>query len=142
MTRRRAPPWWPEGEPWPPTDWGATSPWRHRRRGHARGWPPFGCLFVLFGLFAAGTIVVGLWAAGAIIGLVDAPPVVVAAGIVAFVVVAVGASISARAFRRISQPLDELIDAAGRIEGGDYSVRVDVGGHPARCARWREPSTR
>jgi signal transduction histidine kinase len=31
---------------------------------------------------------------------------------------------SYRAFRRVSEPLEALIDAAGRVEAGDYSVRV------------------
>jgi signal transduction histidine kinase len=83
---------------------------------------------VLFGLFAAGTVIVAIWAAAAIIGLVHAPPIVVAAGIVALAVVVLGASASFRAFRRISQPLDDLIDAAERVEAGDYSVRVSVTG--------------
>jgi signal transduction histidine kinase len=83
---------------------------------------------VLFGLFAAGTIVVAIWAAAAIVGAVEAPPIVVAAGLVALVVVLIGAAGSFRAFRRISQPLDALIAAAGRVEAGDYSARVPVEG--------------
>jgi two-component system, OmpR family, sensor histidine kinase BaeS len=83
---------------------------------------------VLFGLFVAGTIIVGLWAAAALVGAVHAPPIVIAGGIVALVVIAVGATASLRAFRRVSEPLDTLIDAAGRVESGDYSVRVAVTG--------------
>jgi two-component system sensor histidine kinase BaeS len=83
---------------------------------------------VLFGLFAAGAIIVGLWSVAAIIGAVEAPPIVIAGGIVALVVIVVGASAAARASRRISQPLDTLIEAAGRVENGDYSVRVPVSG--------------
>jgi signal transduction histidine kinase len=80
----------------------------------------------VFGLFVAGTIILGLWAVSAIVGVVEAPPIVVAGGIVALVVIAVGASASFRAFRRISEPLDALVAAAGRVEAGDYSVRVPV----------------
>ena len=128
MTRRRTPPWWPEGEPWPPEGPGAGS-WRYGRHGGRRpAGPPLGCLFVLFGLFAAGTVIVAIWAAAAIVGVVHAPPIVVAAGIVALVVVILGAGASFRAFRRISQPLDDLIDAAEKVEAGDYSVRVSVTG--------------
>ena len=83
---------------------------------------------MLFGLFAAGTVIVAIWAAAAIVGVVHAPPIVVAAGIVALVVVVLGAGASFRAFRRISQPLDDLIDAAEKVEAGDYSVRVSVTG--------------
>jgi two-component system sensor histidine kinase BaeS len=100
----------------------------HRHWSGHRRWRPFGCLFLLFGLFAAGTMVVGAWAAAAILGLVDAPPIVVGSGLVAFVLVALGAVAVARGFRRLSGPLDELIAASGRIEAGDYSTRVAVDG--------------
>jgi signal transduction histidine kinase len=83
---------------------------------------------VLFGLFVAGAVAVGLWSVAAVIGVVDAPPIVIAGGIVALVVIVLGASAAARASRRISQPLDTLIEAAGRVENGDYSVRVPVEG--------------
>ena len=124
------PPWWPQGEPWPPP-----GPGRHGHRGmwdqgrrHRGRWRPFGCLLLLFGLFAAGTIVVGLWAIAAIFGIVEAPAFVVALGVVALVLVTLGAFIAARAFRRMTEPLDVLIDASGRIESGDYTVRVPVSG--------------
>ena len=71
---------------------------------------------------------VGIWAAAAILGLVEAPAIVIAAGIVAFIVVGVGAAAAARAFRRMAQPLDELIAASARIEAGDYTVRVPIEG--------------
>ena len=87
-----------------------------------------GCLFLLFGLFAAGSLIVGLWAAAAIIGLVEAPAIVIAAGIVAFVAVGIGALVAARAFRHLTAPLEELIAASARIEAGDLSVRVPVQG--------------
>ncbi len=73
-------------------------------------------------------MVVGAWAAAALLGLVDAPPIVVGAGFVAFVLVAFGAAAAARGFRRLSRPLDDLIEASGRIEAGDYGARVAVDG--------------
>jgi signal transduction histidine kinase len=128
VTRRSSPPWWPEGEPWPPPD-AAAGPWRHGWAGKRRTvGPPFGCLFLLLGLFAAGAMIMAIWAVAAIVGAVEAPPIVVAAGIVAFVLVIAGAAAALRAFRRISEPLDRLIEAAGRVEAGDYSVRVPVSG--------------
>ena len=83
---------------------------------------------MLFGLFAAGAVVVGLWSAAAVVGVVDAPPIVIAGGIVALIAIVMGASAAGRASRRISQPLDTLIEAAGQVENGDYSVRVPVEG--------------
>lgn len=126
---QRTPPWWPEGESWPPPGW-ERGAWRHSawRHGGRRPWGPLGCLFAAFALFSVGTVVVGLWAAAALVGLVQAPTIVVVGGVVAFVVIALGALAAARAFRRMTQPLDELIDASRRIEAGDYSTRVSVAG--------------
>ena len=127
MSGRRGPPgWWPEGEPWPPPSGsGRVGPWRHRRPGR---WRPFGCLILLFGLFAAGAVLMAMWALAAIVGLVDAPPIVTAGGVAAFVLIVVGGLAVGRLLRRMAQPLDELIDASSRIEAGDYTARVEVGG--------------
>ncbi len=104
------------------------SPSGHRMGRRGGRWRPFGCLFLLFGLFAAGTLVVGIWAAAAIVGVVKAPPIVIGAGIVAFIVVGIAAVAAAGAFRRMTRPLDALVDASRRIERGDYTVRVPVSG--------------
>ena len=71
---------------------------------------------------------VGLWAIAAIVGMVEAPAIVVAAGLIALIVVVMGALAAGRAFRRMTQPLDALIDASSRIESGDYTVRVPISG--------------
>jgi membrane protein implicated in regulation of membrane protease activity len=145
--RSAAPAWWPEGEAWPPTRRSGRhgtrgkGDWQHHGRGKRGRWRPFGCLFLIFGLFAAGTMVIGIWAAAAILGLVEAPAIVVGAGIVAFIVIALGAVAAGRAFRKLSQPLDELIEASGRIEAGDYGARVSVAA-AARRDRSAAPSTR
>lgn len=113
---RGRPAWWPEGEPWPP-----------RRR---YGRPPsflrfFGCLvlLVLFVSFLSG----GFF--GALFGRGPSEfhpfflfPVVVVVGLIAL------AALSG--VRRISRPMDNLIDAARRIESGDYSARVPEWGSP------------
>ena len=83
---RHRPPWWPDGEEWPPREWRHGSDrqgyWGggHRRRGPR----PFGCLFVLLILLVAGLFTSAVWALAALAGLVSAPPFVVAGG--AFVV--------------------------------------------------------
>lgn len=124
--RASAPEWWPEDEPWPPRGWGDhRGPWRHRRTGR---WRPIGCLILLLGLFAAGAVIMAIWALAAIVGLVEAPPVVTGGGIVAFAMVVAGGLLAGRALRRMTQPLDALIEASGRIEAGDYSARVPVSG--------------
>jgi two-component system sensor histidine kinase BaeS len=83
---------------------------------------------LLLGLFAAGAIFMALWALAAIVGLVEAQPLVVAAGIVAFILVALGGLVSVRALGSMTRPLDDLVEASGRIEAGDYAARVSVSG--------------
>jgi signal transduction histidine kinase len=116
--RRRQPPWWPEGEEWPPQHW------QRRRR------PPFfvrlGCTFVLLFVFAA-------FALTGLVALVDAlvsgTANVTIGAIAAFVIGAIVASaLALRGVRRMSAPLEDLADAAERIERGDYSTRVTVRG--------------
>ncbi len=95
-------------------------PWG-RRRGIRR---PFAVLVLLIVLFAAGTVASGIWALAALFGFVPAHPVALGFGLVALLLVGVGTIASARGLRRMTAPLDDLIDAAGRIETGDYSARV------------------
>jgi two-component system, OmpR family, sensor histidine kinase BaeS len=116
---RRRPPWWPVNEAWPPTGtqaWGG--PWgrRHRR--------PIGCLFIVPVLVATGALTVGIWAVAAIVGLVSAPPIVVAGGAIALVFVGLLVVGAWRALRRMSAPIDDLLEAAARVERGDLGGRV------------------
>ena len=108
----RRPPWWPEGEAFPPRRWGRRGPPAFARR--------LGCFFVaiLATAVLAGTVIGGLVAR-----LGGWPVAVLAIVFVAFLVAA-GAS----ALRRMTRPMDGLIDAAGRIEAGDYSVQVPESG--------------
>ena len=120
------PPWWPDGEPWPPRRSGP--PWAdRRRRPFMRG---FGCLFALIFLIAvAGLIAV-------MSSLVSrAGPVGVLAqflGVALLVGAVVGLAGAARTFRRSASTLDGILEAAGRVEAGDYSARV---AEPDRAAR-------
>lgn len=107
----KRPPWWPEGEPFPP-----------RRR---YGRPPsfvrfFGCLvlLVLGVAFATGGFAGALFGAG--------PreffhPFFFFPFLIVIGLIALGAL---GGVRRISRPMDDLIDAARRIESGDYSAQV------------------
>ena len=104
----RRPPWWPEGEPFPP----------RRRRGY--GPAPFlraiGCFFLLALVLA---LMVG-GAIGAIVGRGQFHPFVLFP-ILLIVLLAVAVS---GGMRRMTRPMDNLIGAARRIEAGDYSARV------------------
>jgi two-component system, OmpR family, sensor histidine kinase BaeS len=108
----RRPPWWPEGETFPPRRWGRRGPPTFVRR--------IGCFFVaiLATAVLAGTVIGGLVAQ-----LGGWPVALLAILFVAFLVAA-----GAGAVRRMTRPMDSLIDAAGRIEAGDYSVQVAESG--------------
>jgi two-component system sensor histidine kinase BaeS len=141
------PPWWPDDEPWPPPgherERGA---WRHggpsmraRRRRARHGEPAWGepwsgyrrgigCLAILLATFVVSIGVLVLWVIAGILGLASAegPLAVLArpASLVVFGIGVVTLLISIRVARRVGRPLSELVDAAGRIEAADYSVRV------------------
>jgi two-component system sensor histidine kinase BaeS len=104
----RRPPWWPEGEAFPPRRWGRRGPPEFVRR--------IGCFFVaiLAAAVLAGTVIGGL------IARLGGWPV---AGL-AIVFVALLVAAATAAARRMTRPMDGLIDAAGRIEAGDYTVQV------------------
>lgn len=112
----RRPPWWPAEEPWPPVGevaWGRT-----RRRFFARATV---VLVVLFFLTVVAPLAL-LWqlleAAG-----VHSPGRVILGGTMVVIVLGVLA-IAAGGARRIAVPFGNLIEAAGRVESGDYSVRI------------------
>jgi two-component system, OmpR family, sensor histidine kinase BaeS len=114
---RRPPPWWPEGEPFPPY-------------GRYRYGPPtfvrwFGCfvLVVLAVAFMTGGLAGALFRLGpGGVHPVFAFPILVIIGLILL------AALSG--VRRVSRPMSNLIDAARRIESGDYSTRVPEWGSP------------
>ena len=123
---RHRPPWWPENEEWPPKRWG------YMRRN------PFfrrmGCLFFLFNI-------VGLVFFGIVLGTIISAlnrggypnnPLswLLPLGAI-FVAFIIGMSIiAARNIRRMSNPLDELVEASNKVAEGEYSVRVEEKGPP------------
>ena len=123
---RHRPPWWPENEEWPPKRWG------YMRRN------PFfrrmGCIFFAFNFFGLiifgiviGTIISTLNRGGSSGNLLSWLLPVAAI----FVVFILGISfLAARNIRRMSNPLDELVEASNKVADGDYSVRVEEQGPP------------
>jgi signal transduction histidine kinase len=123
--RGHRPPWWPENEEWPPHGrWGRRPPSTFFRR--------LGCLFlflnlfliVIFGLFAG--LVFAVFERG---GDLTRPAAwLVPVGFV-FVFFVLGLTfMAARNIRRMSTPLDELVEASNKVAEGDYSVRVEEKG--------------
>jgi signal transduction histidine kinase len=116
----RRPPWWPEGEPYPP-------PWRGPRPRFPRRVGLLVALAVGLMLVASGLAWRLLW--GGPYGPGDGgrgwsgPP---------FPLLLLGllgiAFLVGRAVRRMAAPIGEVMEAADRVAGGDYSTRVQVRG--------------
>src|SRR6202023_4184588 len=118
---RRRPPWWPENQPGPPQ--------RRWRRGGLPFFWRMGC--VILGVIAlvalAGAVVTALvgalldWLLGPTAFHPGTAQVVL---VMTALLVVLAAVIAQRGIRRFSQPMDNLIEAAGRIEKGDYSAQI------------------
>ena len=124
------PPWWPENEEWPPRDRRAWR-WMGRRNPFFRR---MGCVFLLFNLigfvllFSISAFILNVLGVLHISG--NQYNLLLPAGIIFFVFTALIIVFATRNLRRISRPLDELVDASNKVADGDYSVRVDVKGPP------------
>ncbi|MGH2407395.1 MAG: sensor histidine kinase [Candidatus Limnocylindrales bacterium] len=82
-----------------------------------------GCFFLFFFVMAIVIVTVAVWAVLTALGVIVAdgarPTAIVVLVLGVFGLMALG-----RGFRRVVAPVGELIDAVGRIEAGDYEVRV------------------
>jgi len=131
FSRRDRPPWWPENEEWPPT----REAWRRVGKRN-----PFfrrmGCLFFGVGFLAF----VGLLG---ILRLVlapfidfhgtppfDRPDLIFPFGFLGFILLIFTIAWGARSLRRMSVPLDNLLEASDKIAEGNFSARVEEKGTP------------
>jgi signal transduction histidine kinase len=109
------PPWWPQTEPWPPSDRRAR--WRRNRtRFVIRIALVFGALLFLsaLGLNAVATLLFGGRAISQTLGSL--------AVIILFVLLFAG--LFAVLMRRVGRPLGDVVEAANRVASGDFTVRV------------------
>ena len=124
------PPWWPENEEWPPRDRRA---WRYMGRRN-----PFfrrlGCAFLIFNLvgfvllFSVSAFILNALGVLHISG--NQFNLLLPAAAILFAFLVMGFVFATRNLRRMSRPLDELVEASNKVAEGDYSVRVDVKGTP------------
>jgi two-component system sensor histidine kinase BaeS len=115
------PPWWPQDMEWPPRG-GGGSHWQTMRGRFIRRFVFLFFCFVAFSVLAATAL---FWIAATALGLVD-PSGTLARGAVVVIVLLglLGLVFTAGAVRRVAAPVGDMIEAAGRVEAGDYSVRV------------------
>ena len=132
------PPWWPEDEPWPPE----RGPWSRKSRAfiHAGG-PPwqrwgrggvarrFGCFIVAMSAVFVSVGLLVLWLLATILGMPTSEgwlaelgrPAALVVLVVGFVALAIGIRIATT----IAPPIRDVVRAAGKVEAGDLSVRVE-----------------
>ena len=140
---RDPPPWWPEGEAWPPTDarvppwgWGRRGGWYGRGRPDRYGppWPRRGFFWrmalgsLLFAFFAVAAVTLAIVLAGGLLGLVGLSGDARLAALIVLVLGVLGVRAAARSIGRVAAPLDDLIAAARQVEAGDLSARVEERG--------------
>ncbi len=118
--RHERPSWWPENEPWPPE----RPPWRMARSRLSRR---MGCLaaFVFGLIFLLVLMVVGLALSGLALLRLPGPrdwqvPVAILLAVFGMGLIV----LTGRGVRHLSIPLGDLLEAAGRIAEGDFSIRV------------------
>ena len=126
---RPKPPWWPENEDWPPKRW-------QMRRG------PFfrrmGCFFILFSFFACiGVMALLRFFLAPFVEIHNVPPnmppldrpdFILPFGFIGFFILISAVFFGVRSLRRMSMPLDELLEASNHVADGDFSVRVEERG--------------
>jgi len=126
--RGQRPPWWPENEEWPPKRW--------RYMGGNPFFRRMGCFFFGFAFLAfIGLLGILRFILAPFIDVQGAPPFerpdfIFPFGVLGFILLVFAVGWGARSLRRISRPLDELVDASNKVAEGDYSIRVEEKGPP------------
>ncbi len=104
-----------------------------------RGTPFFrrmGCFFLLFNFFAfVGFLALLRFILAPFVEFHGMPPleqpwIIFPFGIAGVFILLVTVFLAVRSLRRMSRPLDDLVEASNKVAEGDFSVRVDVKGTP------------
>jgi two-component system sensor histidine kinase BaeS len=120
---RRRPPWWPEGEPWPPHGGGAWKGPGGRRLARRAGCA-LSLLLGVLGLAGAAAV----WLVASALGIVASGTFARLVSVAGLLLGALALVAAVAAGRRLAAPAGRLVTASGRIEAGDLSVRVPVRG--------------
>ena len=116
------PPWWPQNQPWPPRGREAWRPMGRRMRRR------IGCAIFAFFVVVGGTGTALVWLVFAATGVIGSPPFARVMSVVALLVGLAAVAVAVLWLRRLAAPAQRLVEAARRVEAGDYSARVPVRG--------------
>ncbi|HLF73782.1 MAG TPA: HAMP domain-containing sensor histidine kinase [Anaerolineales bacterium] len=128
---RQRPPWWPENEAWPPT----REAWRRVGR-RSPFFRRMGCLFFGFaflafvGLLALLRLILSPFIEFHVPPPFDSPDFIFPFGFAGFLILLAAVFWGARSLRRMSVPLDNLLEASQKVARGDFAARVDEKGPP------------
>jgi two-component system sensor histidine kinase BaeS len=120
---RRRPPWWPEGETWPPQGGGH---WKGpgARRMIRRAGCAAALLLAVLGVAGAAAV----WLVASALGIVASGTFARLVSVAGLLLGGLALVAAVAAGRRLAAPAGRLVAASGRIEAGDLSVRVPVRG--------------
>ena len=125
---RRRPEWWPPETPWPPQRPPGAPDWhKMRRRFLARA----GLALGLLALIACGGLWLSAWLALRLLqaaGISTQSWGAAALALALFAGLVLALLLINRLFRYLALPFGELVEAAGKVAGGDYSVRLAARG--------------
>jgi len=129
LINEHRPHWWPENEEWPPR---SRHHWRQQMRRRNPIFRRLGCVFALFNLlslvFVAAIVGFVLNALGVVHFSLGEFQWLRPLGAVFLAIVLAMLISSVMNLRRMSMPLDDLLEASNKVAEGDFSVRVDEQG--------------
>ena len=119
-----SPPWWPQGEPWPPSD-ERRAAWRRRR---GRFFWRMGAFFVLAMLVLVAVVSAIGWAVSGLLSAAFGTQHVPGLWALVVILLVIGVVGFGRLVRRAAIPVGDLVEAAGRVESGELGVTVTESG--------------